>query len=91
MNNMPKRRYTFDNARDKMEAIVRWLDYQEYEITVLCDTMKKAEKLYDMFRNQDIFEFADTVWYHKEDEEYRKEAEVLRKKMSQLLQARKIS
>lgn len=88
---MAKRRYPFDNARDKMKAIIQWLDYQEYEITVLCDTMDKAEKLYDMFQNQDIFAFADTVWYHKEDEEYLKEAEVLRKKMSRLLKARKIS
>ena len=91
MNNMAERRKTFDNARDKMEAIIRWLDYQEYEITVLCDTMRKAEKLYDMFQNQDIFGFADTVWYHNEDEEYSKEAEALRKKMSRLLKARKIS
>lgn len=74
-----------------MIAIVLWLDYQEYEITVLCDTMEKAEKLYDMFQNQGIFEFADTVWYHRENEEYRKEAEELRKKMQQLLKPRKIS
>ena len=84
---MPKRHSPFDNARDKMKAIIQWLDYQEYEITVLCDTVKKAEKLYDMFQNQDIFAFADTVWYHEEDEEYLKEAEVLRKKMSRLLKA----